>query len=211
MNKFKKVFFRILIISFSLFIFLFIVQLIDQAINGKMYAKIDAFTKKESYIGKRGNGKICSNKGIYIMKNTLGKIVDTSVVQIAPEFKNSLIYDDAIDSCKLALQDYSELKVPNNISQRKIIFLKDNINLRKQLMRQYITYLEEIKNCHGNKACLIKSTESFPDQNFTLLSLKYSLNTVKIYERFSIKSIFFGQIAKLYIKNKINKIEREVK
>lgn len=207
-KKFGK---YLLIIVSSLFICLFIIQFIDQIISGQMYSKIDAFTQNENYIGNKGDGKVCSDKMIYIMKNTSSKLVDDKNIEIEQKFKNKFIYNDAIKSCKLALQDYTELKPPNDISRQKIILLNDGIELRKQLMQQYITYLEEVKSCYGDKACLIKNIQYFskPEINITVLNIL--LNKLQVHKRYSVRSFLFSGITEARIKNSINKIEGKQK
>lgn len=211
MNKFKKVFLRILIIIFSLFIFLFIVQFFDQAINGETYTKIDTFTQKENYIGNKGNGKVCSGKMIYIMKNTSAKLVDKENAKIEQKFKNKFIYDDAIKSCNLALQDYTVLEVPNDIPEKKMVILKQGLEYRKRLMFLYVNYIKNIKNCYGDKYCLRKNIGYFSNPEINKTVLNILLNKLQANKRYSVRSILFSGITEAHIKNSINKIEGKQK
>jgi hypothetical protein len=145
------------------------------------------------------------------MKNTSAKLVDNKNAKIEQKFKNKFIYDDAIKSCNLALQDYAVLKVPNDIPEKKMVILKQGLEYRKRLMALYVDYMKNIKNCYGDKYCLRQNIGYFSNPEINKTVLNILLNKLQANKRYSVRSILFSGVTEARIKNSINKIEGKQK
>lgn len=205
MAKIKKILLRILIVILAIFTLLFAIQLIDQAINGKTYAKIDEFFKEIKSVRKNN---ICMRNANYVMAS-ITKDKESGKYEVFSD----KFYDSTIASCKSAVNELDKIKIPQDISSEKKILLKNSILAERKLLEKgIIPSLNLAQECEGYKSCVFNINKNANTIPFDVgLYLMSTINLeIHAKERLSVKYIL-GYPIEFYFDKQIKKLEQTEK
>lgn len=202
-NKTRK----ILTVILSILAIIYAIDFIDWQINKNTYIKIGNFLKSNKNITKSKEANNCGNQFLYISKNTSIKLIDEDA-KILEEFKNPKIYNSAITSCNYYIKDLNSLNIPKDIPPEKAKALQDYIKHELQLVNSYNQDLKVLKECNGNKTCILNMKSELFDNpsrfGEVAMDTMFAYNRAK--KRPSVKYILSGgdiilNFAKFNIKN----------
>lgn len=202
----KRRFKQLILIFLSIFAILFLVQFIDQAINGKTYAKINAYFAELNKINR--NNKCLSN--VELVNNIMLKDNKNGKYPILSD----KFYDSTIDSCHALIVSRSSVAIPQDIPEKKQVLLKKLNSYNNKITAKYnINYIIQAKKCEGYKSCLLYSGEILGQDPFEIgiLMMKVLNTDLKINRKASVKYILVGFIGEYYTGKKIKEFEKEQK
>lgn len=205
MAKIKKILLRILIVIIAIFAILFAIQLVDQAINGKTYAKIDEFFKEIKSVRKNN---ICIRNANYVI-SSISKDKENGKYEVLSD----KFYDSTIASCKSAVNELNEIKIPQDIPSKKKILLKNSILTEREWIEKVaILYVKQSRDCEGYKSCFFKFEKQANINPYEtgLVFMRLFLAEIHARERLSIRYII-GYPFELYLDNQLIKMEKEEK
>lgn len=194
----KKTFLITLSIIFIVYLLLFVIQIIDEKVNGEDYEKIHKFGHEINSVIK--NDTSCTKNLDKILK----AFVDDNYTNSEVSFdKKSL--NKRIDACFELSENIKQIPVPQIDNQRKIALMTTAKEKFANIFSVSANIIKIFNNCEKrNSSCL-------DDYNILLLNeitktqSKLLVNSVEIYLTYSIKDILITRPLLFYLKQSLTK------
>jgi hypothetical protein len=206
-EKIMKVIKKIVIIILAILMVLFTIQLIDQAINGETYAKIDNYLEAIKKTNRTEDARICKEKSILILNGTLiAKIKDNQNL-IKDTLKDKKSFDNTINACNSNINDLSKVQIPKlgNLKEKELIGYKQHLISSKMKMKDVLELLRTCDNSFNevvNLKCNNLLEESMKE---AVLAIEFH---AKLKKRLTVKYVLTRPWG-IFIERKMSELEKE--
>lgn len=192
----KKTLLITLCIIFIVYLLLFVIQIIDEKVNGEDYEKIHRFTTDISSIIK--SDSYCTQNSDDVFKMMFyDDYTNPNVAMDENSFKRR------IESCKELIRQIDSVEVPDLKSKRKHDLAEALKKSSVLTLNNYTNYFRVYNNCPArNSSCMANYNET-PNQMWAYGEFLYS--SLQLSLRYSIKHIFFARPLLFWFKHNYSK------
>lgn len=204
MKKVQYILISILLLLVIVVLSLFLIQGIDYALHFKTYSQIDKFFGNMKDLRLKDK---CYDDYSKILNVKFKKQAITSKSILKPKQKDSTqivpfdVYNKAILSCTQYKKDLSDVTVPQNISEDKLILLKKAKESKIISIDLFLDELNNLKLCNGNLKC-IEPDKKYNASNTDKLRLLREGNNAALEAQ---KRLSVNYYINLYQRNKVTK------
>lgn len=189
----KKIILVVLGIIISIFTTLFIIQTIDERINGDDYKKIHIFGKHINTTIK--DGTACT-KDLDIFFNVL---FNDKYKTEESTFDNKSI-EDKINACYSLSEKIKQIYVPEVKSRRKKELMYKSRNKFSDYFAKVAYNLKIYQNCQQKNPECLKDYDFIFLKEYNNLSLNLIITSLEVYIDYSIKDIIITRPLLIYLK-----------